>query len=222
MLILVFRSQGDRNSVQVFENIHSFLDDNPTEVVIINVQISVGDPTPQELWDEMMSANIMKGRVYKHEGGVWPKMSTLVNKGIQLIVFYHNGPDCSGSSSNGCHSKIHEFFDYAHETEWAFDSKSDINNYSSSCPATRGNYGTKDFYSVNHFLTEWYGPTPIQANDINTKGSLENRIAGCKQQTGDSVNFMNIDFWHTGDLLEVTQSENRYRSYLANRNRRRL
>ena len=65
MLILVFRSQGDRNSVQVFENIHSFLDDNPTEVVIINVQISVGDPTPQELWDEMMSANIMKGRVYK-------------------------------------------------------------------------------------------------------------------------------------------------------------
>ena len=190
--------------------------------MIINVQISVGDPTPKELWNEMMSADIMKSKVYKHEGGNWPKMETLVDDGKQLIVFYHNGPDCSDSSSSECHPKIHEFFDYAHETEWAFDSKSDLNNYSSSCPATRGNYGTKNFYSVNHFLTEWYGPTPLQASETNSEEFLENRIVGCKQQTGEAANFMNIDFWHTGDLLEVTQSENKYRKYLASTSRRLL
>ena len=185
--------------------------------MVINVQISVGNPTPTELWNEMVSAGIKK-KVFKYDGGAWPTLQTLIDDEKRLLAFHHNGPDCSVSSS-GCHARIPPFFDYAHETNWSFDSKNDLNNYSISCPATRGNSGTKEYYSINHFITEFYGPSPNQAPEVNSKESLENKLAGCKQQTGDDANFLNIDFWHKGDLLEVTHSENKYRHYQASSRR---
>ena len=115
--------------------------------MVINVQISVGNPTPTELWNEMVSAGIKK-KVFKYDGGSWPTLQSLIDDEKRLVAFHHNGPDCSVSSS-GCHARIPPFFDYVHETNWSFDSKNDLNNYSISCPE----FKVQIIFRMNNKLT---------------------------------------------------------------------
>jgi|EP00979_Chaetoceros_neogracilis_P017450 hypothetical protein len=146
---------GPRDPSEVFSNINQFLTDNPTEVIVINFEMSSGDPTPAEIWDVMKTNEGLRQKAYNHDGGAWPTMSGLLAEGKQLVVFEHNHPeDCVDPSKPGCVARIEPWFTYVVETEFDFNNVAAIESYSSSCAENRGVLGLKDFYAVNHFGKE--------------------------------------------------------------------
>jgi len=146
---------GPRDPTEVFANINTFLTDNPSEVIIINFEMSSGDATPEEMWEVMKTNDGFRQKTYNHAGGNWPTMSELLADGKQLVLFEHNHNfNCLDPTNTGCSPRIESFFDYAVETTWEFSNVGEINNYEVSCAEDRGQNGLKDFYGVNHFGKE--------------------------------------------------------------------
>ena len=209
---------GSRDPSVVFENINSFLTQNPTEIVVINFEISVGNPTPDEIWQFFKVNTPLRRKTYIHNGW-WPTLRQALGNGKQLVVFEHNhNQDCTNGGP-GCATRVLSFFDYAVETPWDFSDVAALENVDASCAEDRGKNGSKEFYSVNNFVTATLGPSKSSANTINEKSFLEARLKDCKKKTGHDINFLNIDFWQRGDLLEVTQEENKNRARRRRRGR---
>ena len=203
--------------MEVFENINDFLTLNPNEVVVVNVELSVGDPTPLQFWDEIKGVNGMWKRVYLHDGSDdWPTLGSMIQSEEQLVLFQHGGPYCHNfdvnNNVNGCHERIIDFFQYAVETEFDFDSVNEIEDSETSCIGTRGWNISDGFYSINNFVTPATGPSKRIAKELNSEEFLKARISDCEEVGKLVPNFINIDFWQRGDLLRVTHDENKERA----------
>lgn len=209
---------GRKSVKDAFTKVNNFLNKNPTEVIILNIEMSIGNPTPQDMWTLVSSIKGIEEKTYEHnDGGSWPTMKEMVDDGKQLIIFKHNGSDCSGKNGctkKGCTPKIIEFFDYTVGTKHSFETISDIEKKAYSCPAYRGEDSTKAFYSVNNFVTHTeggghgYGPSETSAKTLNCMEFLQDRTKKCEMKTGLKINMLQVDFWHIGDLPEFVQREN--------------
>jgi hypothetical protein len=210
-------SLGVRNIEEVFTNIGTFLDANPKEVLMINFELSdAGDsvPSPQDLWGEVPD-NGIKSKTYNHDGAEWPTLQNLLDDGKRLIMFKHNGVTCEQGVA-GCVNKIKEFHDYAVETKYSFIGVDELDDINNSCPGDRGTGGGKDFYAINSFVaTELFGyavPSKALSEEVNEKEYLLKRLQDCEGVTGFVPNIVNVDFWSTGDVLEVVNEVNQARA----------
>ena len=181
---------GRRSFDEVFPNINTFLNDNPSEMVLINLEISVGDPTPEEIWDAIQKYQGLKAKTYIHSGNDFPTMRELEQSGKRLLLFKHNGIDCSNISTNGCSNRIAEFHKYTVETEWDFEDNDAVADFQTSCAPNRGIDGEKNFYQINHFVTRTLGPSIEAAKVINARDFLEERITQCEKITNQEVNIV--------------------------------
>ena len=211
-----FCNVGNRDPTEVFTNIGTFLDNNPKEVLLFNFELSDSNsgirPTPQELWD-VIPNNGLKNKTYRYQGGEWPTLQTLLDDGKQSMMFKHSGPVCN-DGVEGCVNKISEFHAFALETKYAFSGVDEVENTANSCSGDRGTDGTKDFYAINNFVAASIGGFPSQSGSetVNEKTFLEKRLNDCEGITGLKPNIINIDFWHIGDVLEVTNAVNQARA----------
>ena len=181
---------GRRSFDEVFPNINTFLNDNPSEMVLINLEISVGEPTPEEIWDAIQKYQGLKAKTYIHCGNDFPTMRELEQSGKRLLLFKHNGIDCSNISTNGCSNRIAEFHKYTVETEWDFEDNDAVADFQTSCAPNRGIDGEKNFYQINHFVTRTLGPSIEAAKVINARDFLEERITQCEKITNQEVNIV--------------------------------
>jgi len=228
---------GPRDLTEVFTNINTFLTDNPSELIIVNFEMSVGDATPEEVWEIMKTDNGVRQKTYNHAGGDWPTMGELLADGKQLILFEHNhNENCSDPTNPGCSPRIETFFNHAVETTWVFSNVEEINDYDRSCAEDRGSGGLKYFYSINHFgkeemfvpnceclqkhlsnlcisslVTATFGPSKSSADVLNEIDSINNRVTACEKITKNKVSIFSVDFWQRGHLPEVAQTINKSR-----------
>ena len=145
---------GNQDIEEVFTKIDTFLDDNPNEVIVFNFEVSVGEPSLVSFWQKIRNIGSIKQRAYKHNGSVeWPTVQTLIDDDRRLLLFHHNGPDCSVPNTPDCPPRILYWFQYVYETDYSFDSVDALEDYDNSCSGTRGVGSTKDFYHINHFVT---------------------------------------------------------------------
>ena len=169
---------GSREIETVAQNLVSFLDSNPNDVIIINFEINFGDPSPSELWSILSSVDGFNDKVYQYPGSdsAWPTLSTLTSQGKQLILFQHNHVNgCPGG--NGCASKIYDYFDYVQGNNWDYDTVNDVKNYANSCSIRRGENSLKHFYSLNNFVTKnWLGPPGPESDTLNSKTHLYKKL----------------------------------------------
>lgn len=203
---------GRRDFDTVFPNMNTFLNENPTETILINFEISVGNPTPSEIWAVMSQFQGIPKKTYLHSGDTFPTMKELQDNNKQILLFKHNGVNCDDVTSSGCTGRILEFHKYALETDYSFPDPDDIVNYPNSCVGTRGLGSTKDFYHINHFVTKSIGASKNAAEQINQKEVLESRIEECEKVTNLVTSMVSVDFWQEGDLLEVAQEINKNRA----------
>lgn len=217
---------GVKTFDEVFPNINTFLNENPSETIMINFELSVGTPTPQSIWSQISTYGGLRAKAYIHQGGDLPTMRELQASNRRLLLFKHNGADCTNFNSNGCSNRIAEYHKYAVETEFKFSNEDAISTYQSSCPGSRGTSGRKDFYHINHFVTKTWGPSQEAAKTINLRESLEERIIQCEKIAKAVTTVVAIDFWQQGDLLKVSQEINieraKRRRSLRSRLRRRI
>lgn len=152
----------------------------------------------------------LEDKVYQKENNQWPTLADMTDVGKQIIAFSHNNPNCPGS--DGCATKIYDFFDYTKGTDWDFDTVSDIENWEDSCQIKRGSVGEKPFYSVNNFVTKFYGPSAPASQTLNQKAFLRDRIQKCAEVANAEPNFINVDYWQLGDVPEFVNEENTARA----------
>jgi len=203
---------GERMPNEVFTNTLQFLNDYPSEVLVLLFEASSeqGPISWSDLYSEMANVDGFTDLLYVHtEGQAWPTMGELVSSNKRIIVFYFNGGSCD---NDVCPSEFHPWFTYAAETQFESASLNDLQDYEYSCQVTRGPGSTSDektqqasFLVVNNFVTP---PDPDAAAVANSKDFLANRLAECANLSGKRPNFVYLDFWSEGVTAELVQYAN--------------
>lgn len=216
---------GARSSTTVFTNIVQFLNDNPSEIIMINLEVNSnaqgGSDVSLDTFANILSTNVdgFDEMLYVHDvTEPWPALQTLIDLGQRLLLFHLNGP--TTCANGACPDGFHYWFDFAAETEFEFVTASEFDDTATSCAITRGGGSTKEFFAINSFVTP---PNEDEAVAINAQAALESRIQACSEYNGLDVNLLYVDFWSIGDLPQVVQTHNKaLAARRAQRNRRML
>lgn len=177
----------------IFNDIKTFLDNNPNEIVTIILECYV---TANDIEDEINQAGL-SNYLYTHNAA-WPTLQSMIDNDNRLVIF--TDVDDASSSQNW----YHYVWDYAVETHY---SVSTINNF--TCDFNRGD-PLNDLFIFNHFVTDatlGYG-LYTESNDVNANPFFINRALDCQTQTNKFPNFVTVDYYELGDGLDVVDHLN--------------
>lgn len=170
----------------------TFLDEHPREIVTIIYQ------------DDLSAARIaadfatvgLDAYVYTHETGqAWPTLGAMIDANTRLVV--------TAESGRPPPAWFHHVWDVAWDTPYDFANETEF-----SCALNRGSRDNALFL-VNHWLGTALGlPDEAAAMRVNAYDVLHARAQGCWDETGDIPNFVAVDFYEHGDLLEVVDALN--------------
>ena len=177
----------------IFNDIKTFLDNNPNEVATIILECYV---TANDIEDEINQSGL-SNYLYTHNSG-WPTLQNMINNNSRLVIF----TDVDDASSS--QSWYHYVWDYAIETHY---SVGNINDF--TCDFNRGD-PLNDLFIFNHFVTDanlGYG-LYNESNDVNANPFFINRALDCQTQTNKFPNFVTVDYYELGDGLAVVDQLN--------------
>jgi len=177
----------------IFNDIKTFLDNNPNEIVTIILESYV---TANDIEDEIDQSGL-SNHVYTHNA-IWPTLQNMIDNDNRLVIF----SDVDDASSS--QSWYHYLWQYAVETHY---SVSNINDF--TCDFNRGD-SANDLFIFNHFVTDanlGYG-LYNESNDVNTNPFFINRVMACQTQTNKLPNFVTVDFYELGDGVAVVDQLN--------------
>ena len=126
---------GERNPAEVFEAIVVFLNENPSEIIILEFQVDEnGDLFA--LYDIMEAVEGFVNRIYVHDGSdEWPLLSTLVSSDKRILLFQHDGANCN--IDGNCPEGFMWTYTHMFQTSFEIDNSEDLLNVS-GCSITRG------------------------------------------------------------------------------------
>ena len=179
----------------IFNDIKTFLDNNPNEVVTIILECYV---TANDIEDEINQSGL-SSYLYTHNNSIgWPTLQNMIDNNNRLVIF--SDVDDAGSSQNW----YHYVWNYAVETHYSVGT---INDF--TCDFNRGN-PSNDLFIFNHFVTDanlGYG-LYTESNDVNANPFFINRALDCQTQTNKFPNFVTVDYYELGDGLDVVDELN--------------
>ena len=122
-----------------------------------------------------------------------PSLAEMIKSGRRMVVLTDRGAEAS--------SGLLPMWDHAFDTPFAAESKDDL-----VCDLGRGE-PDHALFIFNHFLTAPLA-SPELAETINHNPTFLDRARACWDQTRHMPNFITVDFYSIGDVLEVAQSLN--------------
>ena len=177
----------------IFNNIKTFLDNNPNEIITIILECYV---TANDIEDEINQSGL-SNYLYEHNS-TWSTLQNMIDNDNRLVIF--SDVDDANSSQNW----YHYIWDYAVETHYSVGA---INDF--TCDFNRGD-PINDLFIFNHFVTDatlGYG-LYNESNDVNSNPFFINRALNCQNQTNKFPNFVTIDYYELGDGLAVVDQLN--------------
>jgi hypothetical protein len=200
-----------------FTAINTWLDNHPTEILLIPIQI-VDDLDRavdlQELYNLMNTIDGFTSKMYqKVVDEPWPDLRTMIRTNQRIIVFQYNGAEsCSAALFSDdpnvyqCPPGFHDWFTFAGESQFDFKEETELYDKAFACNITRGRRNGP-FYAINVFLE--IPSQKAQSSLLNTKAFLQDHVAMCSfENNGLDVNVVFVDFWSDGNLPEVVQIHN--------------
>ena len=179
----------------IFNDIKTFLDNNPNEVVTIILECYV---TANDIENEVNQSGL-SSYLYTHNNSIgWPTLQNMIDNDNRLVIF----TDVDDASSS--QSWYHYAWDYAVETHYSVNT---INDF--TCDFNRGD-PVNDLFIFNHFVTDatlGYG-LYNESNDVNANPFFINRALDCQSQTNKFPNFVTVDYYELGDGLAVIDQLN--------------
>jgi len=188
-----FSALGTIPLSDIFNDIKTFLDNNPNEIVTIILECYV---TANDIEDEINQSGL-SNYLYTHNAA-WPTLQSMIDNDNRLIIF-SDVDDASNSQD-----WYHYVWDYAVETHY---SVATINDF--TCDFNRGD-PLNDLFILNHFVTDailGYG-LDNESNDVNANPFFITRALACQNQTNKFPNFVTVDFYELGDGLAVVHELN--------------
>ena len=177
----------------MFNDIKTFLDNNPNEIVTIILECYV---TANDIEDEINQSGL-SNYLYTHNA-TWPTLQNMIDNDNRLVIF--SDVDDASSSQDW----YHYVWEYAVETHY---SVGNINDF--TCDFNRGD-PLNDLFIFNHFVTDatlGYG-LYNESNDVNANPFFINRALNCQTQTNKFPNFVTVDYHELGDGLAVVDQLN--------------
>jgi len=177
----------------IFNDIKTFLDNNPNEIVTIILECYV---TANDIEDEINQSGL-SNYLYTHNAA-WPTLQSMIDNDNRLVIF----SDVDDASSS--QSWYHYVWDYGAETHY---SVATINDF--TCDFNRGD-PLNDLFILNHFVTDatlGYG-LYNESNDVNANPFFITRALDCQTQTNKFPNFVTVDYYELGDGLAVVDQLN--------------
>lgn len=200
---------GTRDPKTVLKNIGDFVTKHPTEIVILMLQMPDTDVVSLQQVDEIVqTVSTIANRLYQHTlGTLWPTLQELIDADQRVVMFFKNQPNCRQQT---CPSAAwHYWNDYTVETEWDFRSIQEIDDTEFSCSPNHGTTAMRSFYRVNAFTSL---PSHSVSQTVNSYEYAQKRMATCANRQGQDATFYAVDFWDTGDVLQLVQDVNRQRA----------
>ena len=177
----------------IFNDIKTFLDNNPNEIVTIILECNV---TANDIEDEINQSGL-SNYLYTHNA-TWPTLQSMIDNNNRLVIF----TDIDDAST--AQSWYHYVWDYAVETHYSIGN---INDF--TCDFNRGD-PLNDLFIFNHFVTDanlGYG-LYNESNDVNANPFFITRALDCQTQTNKFPNFVTVDFYELGDGIAVVDQLN--------------
>ena len=187
-----FCELGAELFVKVLEDIHDFLVANPNEVILIAVQDEGVAPADVQ---KCFAESGLEAFVYR--GGVqppWPTLRELIESDQRVLVFAEN-------QAEGV-AWYHRLFDVFQETPYRFLDPSEFSN----APGRGGKQGS--LLLMNHWIETAPAPRPSNAEIVNSYDFLLKRARNCRRERGMLPNLIAVDFYGTGDLIDVVDAMN--------------
>jgi hypothetical protein len=183
-----FCELGATPLVDTLEQIKLFLDNNPSEVLIITFQSALDASRTQESFEQ---TELIPYLYEHHQGDSWPTLRELSEWGTQLVVF----SNAEGDSFPGYHSQWEHWLDNPYSAK-------EVDDF--SCEIDRGDPATATLFNVNHFLTN-----PIALEQLAEEGNqnpyLKDHVFDCWQYTNRFPNQVLVDFYSIGELFDVVE-----------------
>ncbi|MEM7286803.1 MAG: hypothetical protein AAF480_10670 [Actinomycetota bacterium] len=173
---------GALDAVEELRAIHSWLVENPREVLVIFVQDATAPEDTAAVFEEAGLADLA---VTVEVGTTLPTLDEMITAGRRVFVMVEE--------DGGDIPWLHDGFTFTQETPFSFRSADDF-----TCDANRG-LDDSPLFQVNHFITPALGRNGV-VNDLDV---LLPRLQQCREERGLLPNLVSIDFWEQGDTLEA-------------------
>ncbi|MBB4660560.1 hypothetical protein [Conexibacter arvalis] len=171
-----------------------FLAVNPQEVVIVVVQDE--GPRPRDIAAAVEESGLRPFLYTGTAGPPWPTLRELIAAGQRAIVMYEHGP------GDPAVPWYHDAYALMQETPYRFTDRSQF-----SCRPNRGP-GDASLFLLNHWIDTSPAPRPSNAAIVNAREVLLARARRCERERGRLPNVVAVDFYATGDLLDVVDELN--------------
>ncbi len=183
---------------QGLQEVTDFVVKHPRQVVLIVIQDE--GPTPRDLAsafdDAGLTPYVYRGELPRTRSG-WPTLGQLIDEGKRVVVMVEKHP------TDPAVPWIHNAYDVTQETPFHFTNPSQF-----SCADNRG---PKDapLFLLNHWIDTSPAPRPSNAAKVNTYDVLMGRARECERERGQMPNIIAVDFYKTGDVMQVVDALNR-------------
>ena len=175
---------------QTLDEIKLWLEEHPREVVVIVVQ----DEISPAATEAAMNLTGLDRFIYSHPAGqAWPTLRHMIDANQRLVVLSENaGPPPDW---------YFNVWDATEETPYTFVVKEQF-----SCEPNRGGTG-KPFFLLNHWIQRG-SPNRVDAAIVNDYDFLLARAEQCAEERGQVPNFVAVNFYSQGDLIDVVNTLN--------------
>jgi hypothetical protein len=177
----------------VVDQLRRFLEGHDREVLVIVVQ----DELPASDLEAVLTAGGLDPYIATIDPGEpMPTLGELVGSGRRVVIGLENG-DLGPRIPNVYDDGLMQ------ETPYDYTSVADLAD-PGSCSEHRGS-ADAPLFLLNHWVTP---PSEEAATEANSKDFLLGRTERCAQARGQPVNLVAVDFYETGDLLDVVDELN--------------
>jgi len=181
---------GRRLLVDGLTEIRRFLEHHPNEVVTIIFEAYVSAEATAAVFE---AVGLLPYVHTQPLGEPWPTLREMIDSGRRLVVF--------ADRDRGVVPWYHYVWDYAFVTHFSYEKPEDF-----SCAPNRGN-PSNSLFILNHFLTRDFG-MPRLAEMVNYNPLFIDRARECMEADDRLPNFVAVDFYDIGDVLEVVRELN--------------
>ncbi len=181
---------GAKPLAEGLAEITAFLRANPREIVSIIFESYV---TPADTEAAFRDAGLLPFVHPQPQGAPWPTLRALIDAGHRLVVLTSDG--------GGAFPWYLDEWAHVWETPYSYKSAAEF-----TCRLDRGQ-AENALFVLDHFLTNPVG-LPELAEMVNHDPLLGDRARRCQRESGRLPNFVTVDFYDIGDVLEVVRSLN--------------
>jgi hypothetical protein len=174
------------------DGLKAWLDAHPREVVSIFIQDAI---TPADTAAVFQAAGLVDSTYVHQPGTPWPTLQQMIDSGQRVVVLMENeggGPD---------YPYLQQGFDLVQDTGYTYATVDDFD-----CAPNRGKPDAQ-LFMVNHWLSS-FTRLVSNAQKANAEEVLGTRVRSCQAERGMMPNFVAVNWYDQGALLQVVDELN--------------